>query len=268
MKRIHERTLNLTFAEVFRFMMCLHPSFPQHLVDSILGEGRFTITDVNAEQTLKSRPDGYEARVDALGTSLEGVRFHFEMQTGRFKSFQKRMRLYQAMIDSRQLTEGENVMELHDTISIAFVGKDIFGLDKPLYVARMGLEDVDCIPDYGFKHYYVNLAYKGRDTPLGQLIGDLLETDPDKMSSEIMKNALQSALKGDNRMYTHLVEGGPAEAIEYLVAQGEAKGVAKGEEKKDKENVLRFATLGVTPEQTATLLNLPLEKVKSILEVK
>ena len=84
---------------------------------------------------------------------------------------------------------------------------------------------------------------------------------------------------GQSKPYT-TVEGGPAEAIEHLIAQGreeglvegEAKGVAKGriegEEKKDKENVLRFSTLGVTPEQTSTLLNLPLEKVKSILEVK
>ena len=64
---------------------------------------------------------------------------------------------------------------------------------------------------------------------------------------------------GQSKPYT-MVEGGPAEAIEYLAA--------KAKEENNKENVLRFATFGITPERTAILLNLPLEKVKSILEGK
>lgn len=72
---------------------------------------------------------------------------------------------------------------------------------------------------------------------------------------------------GQSKPYT-TVEGGPVEAIEYLIAQGFKKGLIEGKEKKNKENVLRFAAFGITPERTATLLNLPLEKVKSILEAK
>lgn len=84
---------------------------------------------------------------------------------------------------------------------------------------------------------------------------------------------------GQSKPY-FLVEGGPAEAIEYLITQGFKKGfeegfkegfekgLIEGREKADRKNVLRFATFGITPERTSTLLNLPLEKVRSILEVK
>ena len=92
---------------------------------------------------------------------------------------------------------------------------------------------------------------------------------------------------GQSKPYT-AVEGGPAEAIEYLIAQGFKKGfeegfkkgfeegfkkgfekgLIEGGEKADRKNVLRFATFGITPERTSTLLNLPLVKVKSILEGK
>ena len=129
------------------------------------------------------------------------------------------------MMDVEMLGKGDDYSALRDSYVIFITENDIFKEGKPLYhYIRTEEESGKPLGD-GSHIIYVNGSYDG-DDPLGWLMRDFREPDPEKMHYKVLAervNYLKNDTKGEEEM-CQIIE----EIAEKRFQKGIQKGIQKG----------------------------------------
>lgn len=125
------RKLLFTNSYMFGRVM-LDESICADFIEAALGVHVTNIEYTNVEQVMQPTVDGKGARID-LFAEADGRMFDIEMQARRELELGRRMRYYQACIDSRHLDKGADYDQLPESHIVFLCAGDPFGEGRPAY---------------------------------------------------------------------------------------------------------------------------------------
>jgi hypothetical protein len=164
---------------------------------------------------------GHSICLDVIASDKDGKQYNIEVQRDSKGAHPKRLRIYNALMDTEMLDKGKDYSELKDSYTIFITEEDIFKEGEPLYIFdRVNIKNGKPLGD-GSHIIYVNGAYTG-DDPLGWLMSDFRESDPSKIHYKVLAeriNFLKNNAKGEKEM---------CKIMEELVEEGIQKGIQKG----------------------------------------
>ena len=249
------------------------------------------LTYLNTEQ-LGDNAHSRKAVFDVYCQTSTGERILVEMQKAEQQYFKDRSIFYSTFPIRDQAQQGDWNFELKKVYTIAVLNFCFDDNDNKCYHHDVRLVDMNT-----HKVFYDKLAYIYLEMPKFKKTEEELETLRDKWLYAIRNlvnllerpKALQDAVftrlfeqaeiaKFDKQELTKYEESlkdyrdmysvmktqhdkGWAEGKAEGIAIGEARGMEMGEEKRNKEIILRQLAKGKTPEQIADLLDLPVEYV-------
>ena len=190
---------------------------------------------LNTEQEMSAYNDAKGVRLDVYLKSSDKV-FDIEMQTTD-TPYGKRMRYYQAAIDSTLLNKGEDYTKLVESYIIFICTKDPFGKDIPLYTIERRCMETDIVDNFDDSHWLI-------------LNANAWDKDTDKARSELLQY-IQNSKVGDSSLIqaiSHEVDRNNSDSewrqsvmgfmtyemhykgqISYAEQKGFARGCAEGE---------------------------------------
>ena len=139
---------------------------------------------LNTEQEVSAYNDAKGVRLDVYLKSSDNV-FDIEMQTTD-TPYGKRMRYYQASIDSTLLNKGEDYTKLVESYIIFISTQDPFGKDIPLYTIERRCMETDIVDNFDDSHWLI-------------LNAKAWDKDTDKARSELLQY-IQSSKVGDSSL--------------------------------------------------------------------
>ena len=179
--------------------------------------------------------------LDAYGTDKTGKKYDLEIQRSDNGAGVHRARYHAAVIDIENLHSGQKFDELPDVYVIFITENDIFGEGKAYYpIERINLFTGKHFED-GSHILYINGSYRGNDE-IGRLMHDFSCADPDKMYNKDMAD-ITRYYKEDKKgveIMSKIMEDFQKEI--WLI---------------DIEKII--SKLGLTPEETLNLLDVPEE---------
>ena len=193
----------------------------QLILRIILGNPDLKVVRIKTQVEVKNLY-GRSIWMDADVMDSKGNLFDVEMERDKYRASPKRLRYHSAMRDTSSLKEGEDFEKLPTSYIIFVTEEDRWGKGLPLYHVDRKIEETgedffgDCC------HFiYVNGAYKG-DDPIGLLMADLRERDPNKMHyPELAKRV--AALKNSEEEVKKMCQ-----AMEITYQEGQRDGLLKG----------------------------------------
>lgn len=147
---------------------------------------------------------GHSVRLDVLATDIFGRLYNIEVQQDDRGASPRRLRYYSSLLDAGFLKKGTDYDLLPEKYIIFITAEDYFQQGEPLYSFSMRSDNNSEPLNDGQHFIYVNGANLS-DTPLGKLMQDFRETDPDKMNYEELKTRakyLKHNKKGEEYMVT------------------------------------------------------------------
>ena len=176
---------------------------------------------------------GHSICLDVLAEDKDGKQYNIEVQRDIKGADPRRFRFYNAMMDVEMLGKGEDYSELRDSYTIVITEDDIFKEGEALYIFdRTNIKNGKPLGD-GSHIIYVNGSYDG-DDPLGWLMRDFREPDPEKMHNKVLAervNYLKNIIKGEKEMcqiMEEIREKGRLEGIQKGIQKGIQEGIQKG----------------------------------------
>ena len=139
---------------------------------------------LNTEQEVSAYNDAKGVRLDVYLKASDKV-FDIEMQTTD-TPYGKRMRYYQAAIDSTLLNKGEDYTKLVESYIIFISTQDPFGKDIPLYTIERRCMETDIVDNFDDSHWLI-------------LNTTAWDKDTDKARSELLQY-IQSSKVGDSSL--------------------------------------------------------------------
>ena len=139
---------------------------------------------LNTEQEVSAYNDAKGVRLDVYLKASDKV-FDIEMQTTD-TPYGKRMRYYQAAIDSTLLNKGEDYTNLVESYIIFICTKDPFDCDIPLYTIERRCIEHDIVDNFDEAHWLI-------------LNANAWAKDTDKARSALLKY-IQSSKVGDSSL--------------------------------------------------------------------
>ena len=201
---------------------------------------------LNTEQEMSAYNDAKGVRLDVYLKASDKV-FDIEMQTTD-TPYGKRMRYYQAAIDSTLLNKGEDYTKLVESYIIFICTKDPFGKDIPLYTIERRCVEHDIVDNFDEAHWLIlNAKAWAKDTDKARSallkyiqsskVGDssLIQA----ISHEVDRNNSDSKWRRDvmgfmtyemhyKGQISHAEQKGFARGLAEGEARGRAEGVAEG----------------------------------------
>ena len=139
---------------------------------------------LNTEQEVSAYNDAKGVRLDVYLKASDKV-FDIEMQTTD-TPYGKRMRYYQAAIDSTLLNKGEDYTKLVESYIIFICTKDPFDCDIPLYTIERRCMETDIVDNFDDSHWLI-------------LNANAWAKDTDKARSELLQY-IQNSKVGDSSL--------------------------------------------------------------------
>ena len=226
----------------------------QHIVDSIFGEGKFTIAGHTAQAFDRETPSGKGVALDVLALDGQGRQFDLEIQIAKETDLPRRAREYQAHIDSAQLRPGSTAQELKDCYVIFITAYDPFGAGLHLYEEEFVLKGTGIRVEHGFHFVYVNAFHPDIGSPLGRMCKDLFCQNEAEIHSALLKEALQycRGKKGKEEIRMRMNQ------TEFEVRQRVTKEVTAENQEAFIRSLLEEG--GYSDERIARLVRIPLEE--------
>jgi predicted transposase/invertase (TIGR01784 family) len=267
------------------------------------GDARIkTITLANTFQ-LPILPNYKASIIDVRAIDLKGNTFIVEMQVADVLGMDKRLLYYTSKGYSQQLVSGDKYTELNPVIFIGIF--DFLFTEGDSYFSHHAICNVETkervIKDMDF--YFIELPkFNKLPKKLTNIIdkwiyfikeSENLDVIPDNIDDKGLKEAYADAnqntwTKAELDAYDYAamreqdgrgriekaemkaeqkgMERGMQKGMEKGMKKGMKKGMEKGEEKKEMEAVIGFYAIGIPENQIATALNVPIEKVRQIIE--
>lgn len=140
MHACEEGLIPLSNQYMFGRVMC-REDICREFLERVLGMHIKSVSYVNREQVLEPVPDTRGVRLDVYAESDCGV-FDIEMQAQPRSVLGRRLRYYQAAIDSRLMERGDDFDQLAESYIIFICAYDPFGCGLPAYTfERCCIED-------------------------------------------------------------------------------------------------------------------------------
>ena len=185
---------------------------------------------------------GHSICLDVFAVDKDGKQYNVEVQRDNRGANPKRLRFYNAMMDTEILVKGKDYSEAEDSYTIFITENDIFKVGDALYPFDRFNEKNRIHLGDGTHLIYVNGSYDG-DDPLGWLMRDFREPDPEKMYYKVLAervNYLKNDIKGEKEM---------CQIMEDIREKGFQKGIQKGRLEGIKALIEVCRELGQTDEQ-------------------
>lgn len=173
---------------------------------------------------------GRNVRFDVFATDAHGKEYNFEVQNRNDGAIPQRARYNSSLMDYRYLQPNKNWSELPETYVIFITAHDVLGKSKPIYhIDRYIAETMDSFND-GAHIVYVN-GENTDDTPLGHLMQDFKQSNPDKIHSPILADRMKiiKSNSEEERKMCKLMEDLIKDYSATMIQEAEARGKASGE---------------------------------------
>ena len=205
---------------------------------------------------------GHSVCLDVIAVDKDGKHYNIEVQRDDRGAEPRRARFNSSMMDIEMLGKGEDYSKLQDSYVIFITENDVFKEGEALYIFdRINIKNGKPLGD-GSRIIYVNGAYEG-DDPLGWLMSDFRETDPEKMHYKVLAervNYLKNDTKGEEEMckiveeiaekrFQKGIEKGIQKGIQKGRLEGRQEGRLEGIQKGMQINIKLYRQLGLSKEQ-------------------
>lgn len=200
------------------------------LIRTIIDKADLKIKNVTVQQHVENF--GHSIILDIFAKDSDGKLYDIEFQRHSQGASPRRLRYYASMIDAATLKPGNDYDQLPEKYIIFITEDDYFKKGEPLYKFCNTLihDKIKMVLDDGQYYIYVNGANKD-NTPLGNLIQDLKESDPEKMHYQILKDRV-SYYKNDKE--GEIIMGN---VMEELLNEGRKEGRTEGVKKERKNGI-------------------------------
>lgn len=194
----NEKTVELVMSFTFmtdRFMSNAFDKEVGEYVLSIIMERPLKIRKIESQHT---EDDVYSrgCRFDIIAEDTDGKFYNIEVQNADSGAVPERARFNCGRIDQAIINKGMKYQQFPEVYIIFITEHDVMGKGYPIYhYDRTLREDGDL---FGDKQHiiYVNGECKNPNTPLGQLMLDMQQSDPSKISSKILADKMIELKQG------------------------------------------------------------------------
>ena len=172
---------------------------------------------------------GHSICLDVFAADKDGKQYNVEVQRDNRGANPKRLRFYNAMMDTEMLVKGKDYSEAEDSYTIFITEDDIFKIGDALYPFDRFNEKNRIHLGDGTHLIYVNGSYDG-DDPLGWLMRDFREPDPEKMHYKVLAervNYLKNDTKGEKEM-CQIMEEIAEKRFQKGIQKGRLEGIQEG----------------------------------------
>lgn len=220
------------------------------LIDVILNRDIEVITTKAQWDIQSSTPEGHNIRLDIYAKEADGETFDCEIQRSSKDANPRRARFYSSMMDTRMLKSAEPYDKLRDSYVIFITEEDYFDKGQPLYSYERRRDNGEDLGD-GSHIIYVNGAYRGND-PLGRLMQDLNNQGTEGFNYKVIEDGIKHFKEN---------EKGRVAMRDLIEEYAEERA-----EEMELEIITKLLRKGKDAEEVADLLDLDIERVKSVEE--
>lgn len=169
----------------------------EFLLRIILEIPDLTVIEVKTQYNLKNL-QGRSVRLDILAKDSKGKIYNIEVQRDDRYANPERARLNSSLIDVKFSKKGEKEIKLLETYVIFITENDVLGGGLPIYHIERTIRESNSL--FGDRSHIIYVNGENReDTPLGHLMADFANKDPDKYYYQ--------QLADETRYYKHDVKG-------------------------------------------------------------
>ena len=191
-----KRFEDLTFTDDFMFCKVMqNPDLCKRLIEMILADTIGKIAYISIQHNLKNYEQAKSVRFDVLVQTENGNLYDVEMQVSNEKNIPKRMRFYQAAIDSSFLDKGNFYNDLNDSFIIFICLFDVIGKNRPVYTfENICIEDKNISLQDGTKKVIINSeAFKNiEDKDLKEFLEYLKTGKPNNEFTRRIEEVIQT----------------------------------------------------------------------------
>ena len=195
--------------------------------DEEIGEVKIAASE-NSSPDEKNEKDELEIVLQAyldFGKDMRGVRFDayvktadkwidIEMQTTNKHDLEKRIRYYQALMDTDCLEKGGRFKDLKNTYVVFICTFDYLGLGEPMYVVESYIRKNDLHFNDGTSKILLNKLRSFYE----------YINDPTKVGSELIESIDERVQKYNTPEWRERLV-----TLEYMIAEAKEEGIAEGE---------------------------------------
>ena len=227
------------------------------------------LSQAESEKEFRTAPWLKSIRVDVYSMDEDTV-YNAEMQKERRDDLIKRMRYYQALIDSSLLAPGEvNYNSMKNTTIIMIMPFDLFGYGKYIYTFEGTCKEVPELKlNDGAKRIYINTRGKNVEDVTPQFVALMNFIEYNKVKEELADSNLSkvtdrvASIKANEEVGVKFMQRWEEEIILKQTAkeEGREEGRAEGREENCLENLRNLMkNLGFSVEQAMEALGIPKE---------
>ena len=232
----------------------------------ILGDEELKLlSQAESEKELRTATWLKSIRVDVFSMDEDTV-YNAEMQKDYRNDLIRRMRYYQALIDSSLLPPGEDdYNKLMNTTVIMIMPFDLFGHDKFIYTFEEVCKEVPELKlNDGAKRIYINTRGKNVDDVTPEFVELMHFIEYNKVKEELADSNLSkitdrvALIKASEKVGVKFMQRWEEEKMWFR--DGEAKGREEGREENRLDSLRSLMkNLGLSVEQAMEALNIPKE---------
>ncbi len=238
---------NLTIMDdTFMRNVLKEPKCAEHILRVIMESPELKTAEVTVQKDYKNL-QGRSAVLDCVVEEADGKQFNLEIQNENEGAFEKRARYHSGLLDMNTLKPGEQYSRLKESYVIFITQGDPLGYKLPIYHIERNIREINSRFEDDAYIIYVN-GLNRDDTELGHLMQDLNCKNAVDMHSPILAARVKE-LKETEGGVQHMCK-----ELEELIKSGEERGIAIGEQKKQKSIATKLLQMGIPMEQIAEVV--------------
>ncbi len=260
-QKYSEEYEKLTFTDDFIFMKVMqNEDLCKRLLETILHIKIDHLEYVQNQLQLKDAYDSRGVRLDVYAKGSDTV-YDIEMQPVKKKNLPKRSRYYQASIDQANMDVGNDMKyeRLPESYVIFICMEDPFEAGLPYYK----FENIS--EEFGTKVYLKDGGYKIFLNPRGEMAD--LDSELKGFLSYLLDGKTTTALTRDIDVAVRNSRKNKEWRMEYvMMSMLERDAKAEGREEERRNNIVLLFASGMTSEDIARILKLPLNEVQNYID--
>ena len=243
-------TLKKTYAFTNDLMFChvlsSRPDLAKSFLETILNIKIDSLKVVESQKTLNYSPDVHSIRLDVCLKGSKDV-FDVEMQLGKARDIEKRMRYYQSVITAEDLKSGEDYKKLKNCYIIFICEEDPFSKGDVLYRFSMKCENHDDV-FYDDGAHNVVFCYNGFNKRISEELknlqsylktGEVFDNLTNELHNEVEKTNRNEVFRRKTMTIEEklrmVAEDAREEGVQIGLEKGKQEGIKEGIQKGIKE---------------------------------
>ncbi|MGM9580905.1 MAG: PD-(D/E)XK nuclease family transposase [Anaerovibrio sp.] len=200
----------------------------EYILNIIMTRYDLKVQSIRTQHTIPNLY-GRGVRFDVLATDQYGRVYDFEVQNANSGATPQRARYNSDMLDLIKMNAGDEFTELPETYVIFITAKDVLGYGLPIYHIERYITELNQPFNDKAHIIYVN-GENNSDTPLGQLMRDFKQSNPDLIKAKILSDRMKY-LKSTNEeviKMCNIVEEYTAKKVAEATAEVAARSKDEG----------------------------------------